>query len=159
MSSMNAHRNAVAGRRMVTASVIVNRGQDSAFATFVDRLADWWPLQTYSLGRDRIKTVVVEKHEGGRIYEVHADDEKDWGVITSWDPPHGFVLRWEVMPGPATHVELNFEKVADNVTRVSVEHTGWENVDSSLVQDCDYSAGWRETLARFADQCANQPTG
>jgi hypothetical protein len=79
-------------------------------------------------------------------------------VITSWDPPHRFALRWEVIPGPAaTYVELNFEKLTDHATRVSVEHTGWENVDPSLLPDCNYSEGWETTLAHFADECAKQP--
>ncbi|WP_328349234.1 hypothetical protein OG800_48425 [Streptomyces sp. NBC_00445] len=147
----------MADQHVVRASVVVNCGQESAFSTFVGRVADWWPLQSYSLGRDQIKTVVVEKHAGGRMYEVRPDGERNWGVITSWDPPHGFVLRWEVIPGPATYVEVTFEKLNDHSTRVSIEHTGWENIDPSLLpSDCNYGEGWRVTLKQFADECAKQ---
>ncbi|WBB63043.1 SRPBCC domain-containing protein [Streptomyces sp. WMMC500] len=156
MSSGNArHPSLEADQRVVRASVVVNCSQESAFSTFVGRVADWWPLQSYSLGQGQIKEVVVERHVGGRMYEVRADGEHDWGVITSWNPPDGFMLRWDVIPGAATYVELTFEKVADRSTRVSVEHTGWENVDPSLLPpDCDYGEGWRVTLHSFAEECA-----
>lgn len=153
--SVNAkHSDVVADPEVVTASVIVNRSQISAFSTFVNRLADWWPLQSYSLGRDQIKTVVVEQYVGGRIYEIQPDSRRDWGVITRWDPPHGFVLRWDVLPGPSTYVELLFEELSENTTRVSVEHTGWEKLDPShLPPDCNFTEGWEVTLTRFAAEC------
>ncbi|GGV09016.1 SRPBCC domain-containing protein [Streptomyces spectabilis] len=156
MSSVNArHPSVVADQHVVRASVVVNCSQESAFSTFVGRVADWWPLQSYSLGRDQIKTVVVEKRVGGRMYEVRPDGERNWGVITAWNPPHGFVLRWDVISGPTTSVELTFEKLDDHSTRVSVEHTGWENVDPSLLpSDCNYGEGWRVTLQHFAEECA-----
>jgi regulation of enolase protein 1 (concanavalin A-like superfamily) len=154
MSSVNAKNvTAVADQNMVTASIVVNRGQAAVFSVFVDRLADWWPIQSYSLGREQVKTVVVEQHVGGRIYEVRADGESDWGIITNWNPPHQFMLRWDVTPGPATHVELNFQKLTEDITRVSVEHTGWENVDPALLQNCSYTEGWREALSHLADEC------
>lgn len=156
MSSVNAGQpSVVADQHVVRASVVVNRGQESTFSTFVGRVADWWPLQSYSLGRDQIKEVVVEKHVGGRMYEVRPDGEYNWGVITSWNPPHGFVLRWDVIPGSATSVELIFQKLTENSTRVTIEHTGWENIDPSLLpSDCSYGEGWRVTLTHFAEECA-----
>ena len=53
--------------------VTIQRYPAKAFELFTSRLADWWPLDTHSLGASEKKipaTVIMEPHTGGRIYEV-----------------------------------------------------------------------------------------
>src|SRR3712207_9114602 len=54
-----------------------------------------WPLRTHSVAQERAETVVMECHEGGRLYErATAGEESDWGRIVAWEPPHRIVYTW-----------------------------------------------------------------
>jgi hypothetical protein len=69
-------------------------------------------------------------------------------------------MTWENTP-VATEVELSFRALGPALTRVSVEHRGWEALTSEqLGEDCalpggystgSYSTGWVTILGRFAD--------
>ena len=131
------------------------------FDTFVATIGRWWPVQPFSRGGDRVRDVVVERHLGGRVHEVWEDGtESDWGVLLAWDPPHRFVMTWNHTEASSTEVELTFRALGPSLTRVSVEHRGWERLTpEQLRRDCalpggystgSYAVGWERILGAFA---------
>ena len=145
----------------VRQATTVRSDQAHTFDTFVATIGVWWPVTPFSRGGDRVRDVTIERHAGGRVYETWDDGtEADWGRILVWDPPDRFVMTWENTP-VATEVELSFRALGPALTRVSVEHRGWEALTpEQLGEDCalpggyargSYSTGWVRILARFAD--------
>jgi uncharacterized protein YndB with AHSA1/START domain len=157
-----------AGRSAVTAfrrppvrqSTLVRSDVGHTFEVFVRAIGSWWPADPFSAGRDRVRDITIEPGEGGRVYETWDDGtEVDWGELRAWEPPKRFVMTWTNTPAP-TEVELSFAVLGPSLTRVTVEHRGWEALtDAQLSQDCAlpggysagaYATGWQRILARFA---------
>lgn len=97
---------------------------------------------------------------GGRVYETWQDGTMvAWGELIGWQPPDRFTMTWTCTPAP-TEVELTFTALGPALTRVAVEHSGWEALgEAQLSQDCAlpggytggaYSDGWATILARLA---------
>jgi uncharacterized protein YndB with AHSA1/START domain len=130
------------------------------FDVFVRTIGAWWPVQPYSAGGQRVRDVTVERRAGGRVYETWDDGTTaEWGELLVWEPPHRFVMTWRSTPVP-TEVELTFTALGPALTRVAVEHRGWELLtEEQLREDCalpggyssgGYVRGWAEILGRFA---------
>lgn len=104
----------------------VNCPVEDAFRLFTEHLSDWWPLAAYSLARDA-ESCAIEPWIGGRLFErTRAGQERNWGTVTVWDPPHRIAFAWH--PGAAYDgtqtVEVEFH--ADAVgTEVILTHSGW----------------------------------
>ena len=83
-------------------TVLVDFTPEEAFDLFTARIASWWPVRTHSYGGDDVKDVVLEPGVGGRLYEVTADGEQDWGKVLAWEPPTRLLLDWQIgeAPGP-----------------------------------------------------------
>jgi hypothetical protein len=139
---------------------VVRSDAAHTFDVFVRTLGAWWPLQPMSFGRDRVRQVTVERQVGGRVYETWDDGTTvDWGEVSVWEPPARFVMSWRSTPEP-TEVELTFAALGPTLTRVSVEHRGWEALsEEQLREDCAapggyrsgaYARGWAHVLASFA---------
>jgi len=125
-------------------SVTVDASVETAFETFTNGMASWWPTGSHRLFDD--STVVFEERVGGRVYERNAaGEEGDWADVLAWEPPHRFVLRWRVNPnrGP-TEVEVTFTPEGTG-TRVDLEHRGWDDPEGRA----NYSTGWDPVLERF----------
>lgn len=137
-------------RPPIRQSTVVRSNLAHTFDVFVDTLGDWWPLRPYSLGQDRVREVVFERAAGGRVYEVWTDGtDVTWGHLRAWEPPHRFVMTWGALP-PGTEVELTFRGLGPALTRVAVEHRGWENLtEEQIAAAGDYRAGWAAVLAAF----------
>ena len=83
----------------------------------------------------------------------------DWGTLLAWDPPERFTMTWTGTPA-ATEVEFTFTALGPALTRVTVEHRGWEGLtEEQLAEDCAlpggyssgaYSQGWETILACLA---------
>ncbi len=77
-------------------------------------------------------------------------------------------MTWTGTPAP-TEVELTFAALGPALTRVAVEHCGWEALtDEQLAEDCAlpggyssgaYSVGWATILQCLADAIASGTTG
>jgi uncharacterized protein YndB with AHSA1/START domain len=142
-------------RPPVRQSVLVRSGRRHTFDTFVDTIGVWWPVTPFSAGKDRVREVTFERRQGGRVYETWPDGtEIDWGEVLVWEPPVRFVMTWN-MTSVATEVELTFAELGPDLTRVSVEHRGWEQLtEEQLAQDCALPGGYlggsyREGWARI----------
>ena len=87
------------------------------------------------------------------------------GPVLVWEPPARFVMTWN-MAAAVTEVELTFTELGPALTRVAVEHRGWERLtDEQLAEDCAlpggylggaYRAGWERILGRFAAAIGGQ---
>ncbi|WP_439029578.1 SRPBCC domain-containing protein [Gordonia terrae] len=155
-------------RPPIRQSVTVRSDLDHVFTTFVRTIGTWWPLQPMSVGGDRARTVTIEEHAGGRVYETWDDGTTaEWGRLAVWEPPGRFVMSWLNTPEP-TEVELTFTSLGEALTRVSVEHRGWERLtDDQLREDCAapggyssgaYSGGWATALTASAAVIEATPT-
>jgi hypothetical protein len=131
-------------RPPVRQSILIESTVEHTFEVFVRELAAWWPLDPFSLGgRDRIRTVTVDRHTGGRVVELwHDGSEHDWGTLLEWNEPAGFTMTWNVT-GEPTEVELRFVRVETALTRVEIEHRGWEKLDDQqLAAACALPGGY-----------------
>ena len=134
----------------------VRASQARAFEAFTREIGAWWrpsPLfQTtprpgvlsFELARDGTGLCgrLIETRAGGKVFEI--------GRITAWDPPHRLAFAWRQAnfpPGLSTEVEVVFEAVGE-VTRVSVEHRGFDQVPAGAARH-----GWPDQvlLLRLAD--------
>ena len=147
-------------RPPVRRSTLVRASARDTFGTFVTAIGAWWPVEPFSAGKDRVRDITVEQRLGGRVYETWDDGtEVTWGRLTAWEPPERFVMTWDGTPAP-TEVEFTFTVLGPSLTRVAVEHRGWEALtEEQLTEDCAlpggyrsgaYSAGWGAILARLA---------
>ena len=159
-ASTPSQKSAVLSRPPVRQSTIVRSDVDHTFEAFVRMMGAWWPVERLSVGKERVRDVTVEQRLGGRIYETWDDGTTvDWGEVIVWEPPARMVLSWLNTP-VATEVELAFTALGPDLTRVAVEHRGWEHLTAEqLREDCAepggyhsgaYSRGWLLVLERFA---------
>jgi uncharacterized protein YndB with AHSA1/START domain len=151
-------------RPPVRQSTTVRSDVRHTFETFVATIGAWWPAVPFSAGKDQVRSVTVQPRAGGRVYETWADGtEVDWGELLAWEPPARFVMTWTMTPVP-TEVELSFTALGPALTRVTVEHRGWDALtDQQLAEDCalpggyasgGYAVGWVRILDWFAAACA-----
>jgi hypothetical protein len=161
------HRPVVTALRRppVRQSTLVRASARNTFDTFVTSIGAWWPVQPFSAGKDRVRDITIERRQGGRVYETWDDGtEIDWGTLLAWRPPERFTMTWTGTPA-ATEVELTFAALGPALTRVTVEHRGWEALtDEQLAEDCAlpggyrsgaYSQGWETILACLARAAAD----
>ena len=152
-------------RPPVRQSVLVESTVEHTFEVFARELTAWWPLDPFSFGgRDRIRTVTIDRRVGGRVVEHWFDgSERDWGIVLEWQAPAGFTMTWNVT-GEPTEVELRFVAVEPTVTQVEVEHRGWEKLnDEQLAAACAlpggyaggaFTQGWAAILAGLKEHIA-----
>lgn len=148
-------------RPPIRQSAVVAADRSRTFDVFVRRMAQWWPLTPFSRGGERVQTVVVDEAVGGRVAEVWDDGTSwTWGDVVEWDEPTSFAMTWNVT-GTPTVVALRFQRVTDGITRVELEHRGWDRLtEAELGEDCAiaggyrsgaFHRGWEEILRRFTD--------
>jgi len=145
----------------VRQSTTVRADPARAFDVFVGQIGTWWPLDPYSLGGSaRVRDLRVEQRAGGRVEEVWDDGTTHvWGAVVAWDPPRGFTMSWLVTAAP-TEVELTFRALGPGLTRVDVEHRGWERLTRDQLESASvepggyaggsYSRGWGVILGELA---------
>ncbi len=148
----------------VLKTIVVPLRADAAFELFFASMSSWWPLDTHSVYEEDADQVTVEERLGGHIIEKAADGRlADWGEILEWDPPRRAVLTWH--PGytedSVTEVEVRFSSEGDELTRVDLEHRGWEALGerAELTRE-GYDSGWNTVFAvRFGSAAQRGRTG
>jgi hypothetical protein len=146
-------------RPPIKQSVLVPSGRQHTFEVFTQRLADWWPLVPFSSGGGRVSNVTLDPRVGGRVIEVWEDGSQvEWGELLAWTPPEAFAMTWNIT-GTPTEVELRFLEMAPSLTRVELEHRGWERLsEDELLADCGipggyvggaFTEGWHRILTAF----------
>ncbi|HEY7008707.1 MAG TPA: SRPBCC family protein [Jatrophihabitantaceae bacterium] len=145
----------------ITRSVIVNVATEKAFATFTERLGDFKPPE-HNLLAVPIAETVFEPHVGGHIIDRGTDgSECRWARVLAFDPPERVVFSWDIGPtwqvetdpDRTSEVEVRFIAVAEDRTRVELEHRhldrhgpGWQAVRDGIGGD----QGWPLYLDRYA---------
>jgi uncharacterized protein YndB with AHSA1/START domain len=134
-------------------SIVVPWTPEAAFRRWTTDIATWWPVTTHSVGQKKVKTLVFDSGVGGRCYEVWYDGtEKEWGRVTSWDPPHLVRYTWypDRTPESAQEIEVRFEREGSG-TRLTLTHTGWERLgDQARKARRGYPIGWEYVMQVFA---------
>lgn len=128
---------------------------EAAFRRFTDQIAEWWPLESHSVGGKNAERVVFEGRIGGQIREVErGGKEHVWGTVLHWEPSTRVAFTWHPgqAPDTATQVELKFHP-GESGTRVDLTHTGWERL-GALARRArrGYPIGWAYVLRLYADQ-------
>ncbi len=141
----------------VRKSIRVNAHQAHAFQVFTSGIDRWWPRKA-GIGKAPMKGVVLEPHLGGRWYELAEDgSQAEVGKILIWEPPHRFVVSWNInahwKPDPAigSEVEVRFVAEGPKATLVELEHRRFERMGAeagaSMRKDVD--GGWPGMLELF----------
>jgi hypothetical protein len=154
-------------RPPVRQATLVRSDVGHTFDTFVRTMGIWWPVQPFSQGQDRVRDVTFEQRLGGRVYETWDDGTVvDWGRVLDWAPPQAFTMTWNVT-GAATEVEFTFSALGPALTRVAVEHRGWEALtEEQLTEACAlpggyaggaFTEGWAIILGRLANAVERVP--
>jgi uncharacterized protein YndB with AHSA1/START domain len=141
----------------VRKSLRVKANQAHAFEVFTSGLARWWP-PTHSIGTAPIKTVVMETRLGGRWYQLGEDgSEATVGKILVWEPPHRFVVSWDINSQwkadltVSSEVEVRFRADGADATLVELEHRKFEQMGGEAGEKMrrDVDGGWPRMLELF----------
>lgn len=127
-----------------------------AFDTWAHRFGTWWP-RSHLVAGDPDARVVLEPHDGGRIFErTSAGIEVDWGWVTAWHPPHRLAYRWHIRrrPEEATDVEVAFVPLGPTTCRIDIVHRGWDRLgDEARAWRDANRAGWGGLLPHVVAAC------
>jgi hypothetical protein len=125
---------------------------EHAFSVWTSQIGTWWPRDHTVTGQAGV-AIVLQTGVGGRIYERTSEGiEYDWGEVTVWKPPTQLAYLWHLGRDPeaATEVEIRFVALGAAVTRVEIEHRGWERLGNAAQQWRDQNqAGWQTLLPHF----------
>jgi uncharacterized protein YndB with AHSA1/START domain len=139
--------------------VIVQAPPAVAWRVFTEKMATWWPLATYKIGKANAVDAVIEPRVGGRWYERGDDGSTcDWGRVLSWEPPMRLRFSWEISadwqhdPTLKTEVEVRFIAEGQHATRVELEHRHLNRYGArrdEMRGIFDSESGWSALLASF----------
>ena len=144
----------------VRKSIRVRASAERAFRVFAMEMDSWWP-KTHHIGSSPMKGIVVEGRSGGAIYTEQEDGTQcPWGTVLTWEPPHRFVMAWQVNPDwkyepdleRCSEVEVRFTPVDDGTTLVELEHRDLERHGGDYVtmrEKVNAEGGWGGLLALF----------
>jgi uncharacterized protein YndB with AHSA1/START domain len=150
----------VTDQAVVRRTITVNATVERAFAVFTEGYDSWWP-RTHHIGKSPMEEAVIEARAGGRCYTKQADGtECDWGRVLEWDPPHRFVMAWQITHewgyepdlAKSSEVEVRFTPVASG-TRVDLEHRHFERMGpggATMRTAVESAGGWGSLLERFS---------
>jgi hypothetical protein len=147
----------------VRKSIRVRASVEKAFRVFTAEMDSWWP-KSHHIGSSPMKGIVVEGREGGAIYTEQEDGTRcPWASVLTWEPPHRFVMAWQVTPAwqyepelaRSSEVELRFTPTDDGTTLVELEHRGFERHHGEfekMREMVNAEGGWNGLLVAFAEK-------
>ena len=146
----------------VTSSIEVAASLQRAFEVFTRDFGAFKPA-THHLLAVPIAETVVETHPGGHIIDRGTDgSDCRWARILAFEPPDRLMFSWDISPhwsiesDPArsSEVEVTFTALAEDRTRVVIEHRhldrhgdGWTAVRDGV----STGEGWPLYLDRYAE--------
>ncbi|MEO6804676.1 MAG: SRPBCC family protein [Edaphobacter sp.] len=145
----------------VRKSIHVHASVERAFRVFTAEMDSWWP-RTHHIGKSPMREVVIEGRQGGAIYTDQEDGTQcPWGTVLAWEPPHRFVMAWQVSPewqyepdlAKCSEVEIRFTPVDDGTTFVELEHRDLQRhggACATMREVINADGGWGGLLALFA---------
>ncbi len=141
----------------VRKSLRVNAPQARAFEVFTAGIDRWWP-KTHGIGTSPLLQAVIEPFQGGRWYGRHEDgSEVTSGHVLAWEPPARVMFSWEINAqwkpdsAVASEIEIHFIAEGPSVTRVELEHRGFEALGEEGGEKMrkDVDGGWPGLLELF----------
>jgi uncharacterized protein YndB with AHSA1/START domain len=147
----------------VRKSIRVRADAARAFRIFTEEMDSWWP-RTHHIGSSPMKRVVVEGRPMGAIYTEQEDGTNcPWGSVLTWEPPHLFVMAWQIRPdwqyepdlSKCSEVEVRFTPADNGTTLVELEHRGLTRHGVGCVkmrEQVNAEGGWGALLGIFADK-------
>jgi uncharacterized protein YndB with AHSA1/START domain len=133
---------------------------EHAFNVWTSGFGTWWPPDHTVTGEG---DVVFEGRVGGRIFERAADGvEHDWGEIVMWDPPKQLVYRWHIGAdrADATEVQIRFIPHDAGLSRVEIEHRGWDRLGPAAAARREQNrGGWEGVLVHFRTAAEDRERG
>jgi hypothetical protein len=77
-------------------TITVNVSVERAFDVFTAGFDSWWP-RSHNISQSPMEKALIETFVGGRCYQRSIDgSECDWGRVIVWEPPHRFVIAWQL---------------------------------------------------------------
>jgi hypothetical protein len=161
---------ATAESNTVQKTITVGASQKRAFEVFTAGVDTWWP-RTHHIGKSPMKKNIIEGRAGGRCYSVQEDGtDCDWGTVLVWEPPHRFVMAWQITPEwgfeadpeKSSEVEVRFTAVDGGATRIDLEHRHFERMGpggAAMRTAVEAAGGWGTLLELFAASFAAQDMG
>lgn len=153
------HRSA-ADPNSIQKMVEVRATPEIAWRVFTEKMAAWWPLAHYKIGKATAVDAVIEPFVGGRWYEKGDDGSTcQWGSVLIWEPPSRIVLTWDVGadwqydPTLNTELEVRFLNDGKGGTRVELEHRRLDRYGSyrdEMRRIYDTEGDWGRLLQAFA---------
>lgn len=151
----------------VVVALRVRASPARAFEAFTAEIGAWWTpnglfaftprapgvlsFETDGQGARRL----IETRAGGKVFEI--------GEVSVWEPGVRLMVGWRqatFTPDMATQVEVTFEAVGEDETRVTVTHAGWDSVPQAHVArhgfpltvfQARHGDWWRVLLERLAE--------
>lgn len=138
----------------ITIVTTVERSPTETFDAFLSKVSHWWPLETHSvspyLGQPAPETVVIERYEGGRIFETSTQGEQFiWGIVLEYVEGKRIAFSWHpgLSEAEATKVTVEFEVTDAGCTVVTLVHTGWEaRGEKADEMRGNYQTGWADII-------------
>jgi uncharacterized protein YndB with AHSA1/START domain len=146
-------------------TITVAASQQRVFEVFTAQLGTWWPKE-FHMGEADTADFVLEPKVGGRWYEVGVDGKQcDTGRVMAFEAPDRLTLAWHLNenlqydPGAAhaSEVEVRFIAEGPTLTRVEVEHRGFERPGAgadAVRGSVDSPQSWTYCLELFAKYAA-----
>ena len=145
----------------VHTSIEVNAPAQRAFEVFTRDFGAFKPAE-HNLLAVPIAETVVETRVGGHIIDRGADgSECPWATVLAYEFPDRLVFSWSISPywqietdaDKRSEVEVTFTALADDRTRVGIDHRhlerhgeGWAGVREGVSTE----EGWPLYLSRYA---------
>ncbi|MEO7996319.1 MAG: SRPBCC domain-containing protein [Gemmatimonadaceae bacterium] len=135
--------------------------QQMAFNIFIEDMPRWWPLDRFSMSRQRKQTaqgLKIDARLGGHIAEITEDGTEDvWGTFSAFNPFASLAMDFHMgMPASnASLVEVTFDVIAEKSTRVTLRHSRWEAFgDMAEMMISGYNTGWTQIFEKaYAAAC------
>jgi uncharacterized protein YndB with AHSA1/START domain len=152
---------AVAAIAPIRHELTVDAPPEDAFAAFADGINTWWPRE-HTWSGQLLERIAIEPRVGGFCHEIGSGGMRlDWGRVTAWERPRRLAFSWqvgpdrvpEVSPARASQVEVRFDPVGREGTRVTLVHDGWERHGpdgATYRQRFDAAGAWPAMLAAYA---------
>jgi hypothetical protein len=157
-------------QKPVRKSITVKATADHSFQVFTEGIDTWWP-RSHHIGNAPMKRAIMESRSGGRCYSEQSDGtECDWGTVLVWDPPHRFVMAWQITPAwqyepdlaKASEVEVRFTPEGEGLTRVDLEHRHFERHGAgadTMRTAVDNPQGWNGLLGLYRTEAEGEGQG
>lgn len=108
-----------------------------AFDAFTREIDRWWrPNGLFQFTNDPAGTLCFVEEDSLRRLVYTASDDRTFevGRVLNWTPPDGFAVTWREAsfpPGIVTELRVGFAEVTPGITRVTVEHFGWDQLEQA----------------------------